>query len=61
MAKIVIGPLPKFDPKVHRDEEYIGLNRETSWILVTDHFSRMKHRDTCVSKASPIEWLRSFL
>jgi len=46
---------------VHRDEEYIGLNGETSWILVTDHFSRMKHGDTRVSKAPPIEWLRNFL
>ena len=36
---IAIGPQPKFDPIVHRDEEYLGLNGETSWILVTDHFS----------------------
>ena len=58
---IAIGPQPKFDPNIHRDEEYLGLNGETSWILVTDHFSRMKHGDTRVSKASPVEWLRNFL
>jgi len=61
MTKIAIRPLPKFDPKVHQDKGYIGLNGETSQILVTDHFSRMKHSDTRVSKASSIEWLRNFL
>ena len=30
-------------------------------MLVTDHFSRMKHGDTRVSKASPIAWLSNFL
>lgn len=28
---------------------------------MTDHFSRMKHGDTRISKASPIQWLRDFL
>ena len=44
-----------------RESEYLGLNGETSWILLTDHFTRMKHGDTRVSKASPIHWLRHFL
>jgi len=57
MERIAYGNLPRFDPHKHRDDDYIGLNGETSWILVTDHFSRMKHGDTRVSKASPINWL----
>jgi len=61
MERIAYGNLPRFDPHKHRDDDYIGLNGKTSWILVTDHFSRMKHGDTRVSKASPINWLRDFL
>jgi len=61
MERIAYGNLPRFDPHKHRDDDYIGLNGETSWILVTDHFSRMKPIDTRVSKASPINWLRDFL
>jgi len=61
MEQIAYGTLPRFDPHNHRDDDYICLNGETSWILVTDHFSRMKHGDTWVSKASPINWLRDFL
>jgi len=57
MERIAYGNLPRFDPHKHRDDDYIGLNGETSWILVTDHFSRMKHGNTRVSKASPINWL----
>jgi len=49
--RIAYGTLPRFDPHKHRDDDYIGLNGETSWILVTGHFSRMKHGDTRVSKA----------
>jgi len=61
MERIAYGNLPWFDLHKHCDDDYIGLNGETSWILVTDHFSRMKHGDTRVSKASPINWLRDFL
>jgi hypothetical protein len=39
----------------------MGVNGETCWILVTDHFTRAVFGDTRVSKASPLEWLRSFL
>jgi len=61
MEQIAHGNPPRFDPHKHRNDDHIGLNGETSWILVTDHFSRMKHGDTRVSKASPINWLRNFL
>ena len=44
-----------------RAREYTGLHGETSWILVTDHFSRRLHGDTRVSKATPLKWLRHFL
>ncbi|KAG7370163.1 reverse transcriptase RNA-dependent DNA polymerase [Nitzschia inconspicua] len=46
---------------VERKQDFTGLNGETCWILVTDHFTRAVFGDTRVSKASPIEWLRSFL
>jgi len=61
MEQIAYGDLPRFDPHKHCDDDCIGLNGETSWILVTDQFSRMKHGDTRVSKASPVNWLRDFL
>jgi len=44
-----------------RQEDYVGLNGETAWILVTDHKTGMLHGDTRVSKASPLSWLRDFL
>ena len=44
-----------------REKDYLGLNGETSWILVADHFSRCLHGDTRVSKATPLAWLRHFL
>ena len=44
-----------------RTKDYVGINGETCWILVTDHFSRRLHGDTRISKASPIHWLRHFL
>ena len=37
-----------------REVDYLGLNGETSWILISDHFTHRLHGDTCVSKASPI-------
>jgi len=60
MERIAYGNLPHFDPHKHQDDDYIGLNGETAWILATDNFSRMKHGHTRVSKASPINWLRDF-
>ena len=39
----------------------MGLNGETSWILVSDHFSCMLVGDTRTSKATPLQWLTMFL
>lgn len=47
------------DPTCAKD--FVGINGETCWILISDHFSRMKHGSTRVSKASPIQWLLDFL
>lgn len=44
-----------------RAKDFVGFNGETCWILVSDHFSRMLHGDTRISKASPVTWLREFL
>ena len=44
-----------------READYLGLKGETCWILITDHFTRVKHGDTRKGKASPIHWLRHFL
>jgi len=38
----------------------VGINGETSWIIITDHFTGIKHGDTRISKASPIHWLCHF-
>ena len=44
-----------------RRTNFEGINGETAWILVTDHFTGMKHGDTRISKAAPILWLKHFL
>jgi hypothetical protein len=44
-----------------RKKDFTGINGETCRILVTDDFTRAVFGDTRVSKASPVEWLRSFL
>ena len=44
-----------------RSADYLGLHGETSWILVSDHFTRRLHGDTRVSKATPLKWIRHFL
>jgi len=44
-----------------RRVDYEGINGETSWILVADHFTGTEHGDCRISKASPVEWLRHFL
>ena len=49
------------DIVTERIQDYEGLNRETSWILVTDHFSKQLYGDARISKASPIQWLRHLL
>ena len=43
-----------------RRKNYEGINGETAWILVSDHFTGMKHGDTRISKASPLVWLEHF-
>ena len=42
-------------------KDYVGINGETCWILITDHHTGMQYGLTCCSKASPIEWLRQWL
>ena len=44
-----------------RKAKYKGINGETCWILVTDHFTGMKHGDTRISKGPPLQWLAHFL
>ena len=40
---------------------YDVINGKTSWILITEHFTIMKHVDARMFKASPIAWIRHFL
>ena len=42
-------------------QDYEGINGETCWILITDHFTGIKHGDTRISKAAPLRWLAHFL
>ena len=44
-----------------RRVDYEGLNGETSWILVPDHFTGTVYGDCRISKGSPVEWLHHFL
>jgi hypothetical protein len=44
-----------------RADLYQGLNGETSWILISDHFTRHLYGDARCSKASPLHWLDHFL
>ena len=41
--------------------DYEGINGETCWILITDHFTGMEHGDTRISKGLPLQWLAHFL
>ena len=34
--------------------DFVGINGETLWILISDHFTGIKHGDTRLSKTSPI-------
>ena len=44
-----------------RKSDYKGINREMCWILVTDHFTGMKHGDMRISKGPPVQSLAHFL
>ena len=44
-----------------RRNDFEGINGETAWILITDHFTGIKHGDTRISKAAPVLWLKHFL
>ena len=42
-------------------KDFVGINCETCWVLITDHHKSMQYGKKCRSKASLIEWLRSWL
>ena len=42
-------------------QDYEGINGETSWILIVDHYTGMIYGDTRTSKAAPVLWLKHFL
>ena len=42
-------------------KDYVGINGETCWVLITDHHTGMQYGKTCRSKASSIEWLQEWL
>ena len=37
-----------------RRKDYDGINGKTAWIIVSNHFTGMKHGDTRISKATPL-------
>ena len=41
--------------------DFEGIDGETAWMLVTDHFTGVMHGDTRISKAAPMLWLKHFL
>ncbi len=44
-----------------RTEEYTGLNGETCYCIISDHYSGMLYGKTFASKAPPIEWFTNWL
>ena len=44
-----------------RRKDFVGINGETSWLLITDHHTGMEYGQTFCSKASPVEWIREWL
>ena len=40
---------------------YEGVNGETYWIFITDHFTGIKHGDERIPKTSPIAWTKHSL
>ena len=44
-----------------RCKNYVGINSEMCWVLITNHHTDMQYAKTCQSKASPIEWLQDWL
>jgi hypothetical protein len=49
------------EENLERRKDFVGLNGETCWILVSDHFSRYMIGDTRLLKASPVYWLQNML
>ena len=44
-----------------RQQDYKRINRETVWILVTQHFTDIHHGDSRISKAAAVLSLKHFL
>ena len=42
-------------------KDFVGINGEISWILISDHFSCMLIGGTRISKGTPLVWLDKFL
>ena len=42
-------------------KDYLGINGETCWILITDHNTGLQYSKTCQSKTSPIEFIHEWL
>ena len=48
--------------KSERQQDFEGVNGETTWVLVTNHFTGIHHGDTRISKSAPVlQWLKHFL
>ncbi|KAG7360930.1 hypothetical protein IV203_036029 [Nitzschia inconspicua] len=43
------------------NRHFLGLNGETCYVLIVDHHSGRYHGSTRVSKATPLQWIESFL
>ena len=41
-------------------ENFEGINGETAWILITDHFTGI-FKNNQISKAAPVQWLEHFI
>ena len=44
-----------------RREDIVGINGETSWLMIEDTFSKIVHADVRISKAPPLKFIDQFL
>ena len=61
MLSIDMGFIVQQSKNTKRFSDFVGINGETCYILITDQFSGMQFGRPLVSKTAPIEWLNNWL
>ena len=61
MLSIDMGFIVQQSKNTKRFSDFVVINGETCYILITDQFSGMQFGRPLVSKTAPIEWLNNWL